>query len=165
MRGNLILDTSYPKRGSRLVRKRNVGDGAVRQRMSSPEWRACAPTVVRSKVSHTSNYDEFGASGERFFVSSCCVECIYGPAHAYRCRRRNREGGPQYPRVRSLLSDTRYRKRGGRPAGTRNERHGAVVPRIPPPSWRGCPPTAACSKIANTNIYDEFGVGGRCFFV
>ena len=111
------------------------------------------------------NYGEFGTSGKRLFVRSQCPGCTYGPVHANRCDRRNRPGGRQYPRGRSFILVTCYAQRGGRPARTRQGRHASVQSRVPSPARRACPPTVACSKVAHTNIYDEFSTRGERFFL
>ena len=138
--------------------------GAVGSRISSPGWRAFLLTIVCSKAAHTNIRHGFGASGRRFYVRSCAPACNCRHELAYRCDTLNRAGGPQYPRGRNLPLVTCLPKRGSRPARTRNVMHGAVGSRISSPGWRARPPTAVCSKLAHTNIYDEFGANGGRFF-
>ena len=130
---NLIFDTFYPQGGSRPARTRKERRGSVRSRTSSPTWRAYSPTIAWSKVAHTDIYDDFGASGKRFFVQSCCPECICGPVLAYRCDSMKRRGWPRYLPGRNLIFRTSYRQEGSRPSRTSKERSGAAFSRISSP--------------------------------
>ena len=150
---NLILLTFFPKRGSRLARRSYVSHGAARSQISPTAWRTCPPTVPRSKVGHINIYDEFGASGKRFFVGSCCLGCICAPFFAYRCKRRNQTGGPQYPRGRNLIFDTCYPQRSGWPARTRKEGHCAGLPRLSSPGCGARLPTFTTNLAQSANAF------------
>ena len=109
---------------------------------------------VPSKVAQTNICDEFGTVGRRFVVGSCCQGRICGTVHAYHYNGMKRTGGHSVPEE-------------GRSSRKRPIQSGAADrqgPRISSAGWRARPPTVVCSKVSCTNIYDEFGVGGKRFF-